>query len=341
MPVAFDPESLRTIGSVEHHDELGLGHGTPHPHYDERGAMVNSMLHFGLQSRYLIYETGLPGAERRELASMAAREPAYMHSFAMTERHWILIEQPWVIDPIEIARSGRPLRALVDYFSWKPQLGTRLRIVSRRTGHLIRTAVAAPMFLFHTINAFDDGDDVVIDVTAYEDPSIVSAFFLKAMARDDVGFPPARPRRLRADLRTGRVSDSVLADVDVELPVIDYAQHNGRPYTYAYAVGRRDDETASFWNQLVKLDVSTGETRFWHEPGTYPSEPVFVADPDRRHEDDGVLLSVVLDHQTRGSFLLVLDAADLSELARAHAPQRIPLGFHGQHVPARPIDEGT
>jgi carotenoid cleavage dioxygenase-like enzyme len=30
------------------------------------------------------------------------------------------------------------------------------------------------------------------------------------------------------------------------------------------------------------------------------------------------------------SFLLVLDAADLSELARAQAPHHIPFSFHGQ-----------
>jgi beta,beta-carotene 9',10'-dioxygenase len=48
------------------------------------------------------------------------------------------------------------------------------------------------------------------------------------------------------------------------------------------------------------------------------------------HEDDGVLLSVVLDAEESRSFLLVLDAADLSELARAQAPHHIPFGFHGQ-----------
>jgi carotenoid cleavage dioxygenase-like enzyme len=43
-----------------------------------------------------------------------------------------------------------------------------------------------------------------------------------------------------------------------------------------------------------------------------------------------VLLSVVFDSRSGGSFLLVLDAADLSERARAKAPHHIPFGFHGQ-----------
>ena len=48
-------------------------------------------------------------------------------------------------------------------------------------------------------------------------------------------------------------------------------------------------------------------------------------------EDDGVLLSVVLDASERTSYLLVLDARDLSELARAAVPHHIPFGFHGTH----------
>jgi len=333
MPVAFDPGSLETLGLIEHADELALGHGTPHPHYDERGATVNSWLSFGARPAYHLYETGMDGTGRRELAVLRSRTPAYMHSFAMTERYWILIEQPWVIDPVQIARSGRPLRALVDYFTWKPELGTRLRIISRRTGHLVRSAFAPPLFFFHTINAFDDGDELVVDVAAYEDPSIVKAFFLEAMAREDTGFPAARAQRLRVDLRTGGVQRATLAEVDFELPVIDYQHHNGRAYRFSYAVCRHDGDERSFWDALVKLEVDTGETTMWHEPGTYPSEPVFVADPDQRSEDDGVLLSVVLDHNSGGSFLLILDATTMQELARAPAPQRIPLGFHGQHIP--------
>lgn len=110
MPVAFDPASLETLGLIEHADDLALGHGTPHPHYDERGAMVNSFLSFGARPAYHLYETGIEGTGRREPTVVRSRTPAYMHSFAMTERYWILIEQPWVIDPVQIARSGRPLR---------------------------------------------------------------------------------------------------------------------------------------------------------------------------------------------------------------------------------------
>ena len=67
---------------------------------------------------------------------------------------------------------------------------------------------------------------------------------------------------------------------------------------------------------------------------------MFVAAPGAEAEDEGVLLSVVLDAERGGSFLLVLDARDLDELARAEAPHHIPFGFHGQFARARLTDNG-
>ena len=47
-----------------------------------------------------------------------------------------------------------------------------------------------------------------------------------------------------------------------------------------------------------------------------------------------MLLSVVLDIDGDRSFLLVLDAASLNELARAEAPHAIPFHFHGNYFSA-------
>jgi carotenoid cleavage dioxygenase-like enzyme len=80
----------------------------------------------------------------------------------------------------------------------------------------------------------------------------------------------------------------------------------------------------------VKGDVVDRGASVWSEDGCYPGEPVFVGRPGAEPEDDGVLLSVVLDGRSERSFLLVLDASSLEELARAEVPHHIPFGFHGQ-----------
>ncbi len=123
-----------------------------------------------------------------------------------------------------------------------------------------------------------------------------------------------------------------MSDASLELPRIDY-RRNGRPYRFIYGAGvHRDSGAPDFIDQLVKVDLSSGEAQEWFEPGSHPGEPVFVPSPaGDAGEDDGVLLSVVLDGRSASSYLLVLDAASFDELGRARVPHHIPFGFHGEY----------
>ena len=103
-----------------------------------------------------------------------------------------------------------------------------------------------------------------------------------------------------------------------ELPRIDYARRNGREHRYVWGMAPRDGE---LFGRVVKVDVAGGGAQAWDEPGSYPGEPVFVARPDGEGEDDGVLLSVVLEPERGQSSLLVLDAArPVGAGPRARAP---------------------
>ena len=64
------------------------------------------------------------------------------------------------------------------------------------------------------------------------------------------------------------------------------------------------------------------------------ARPVFVPRPGATEEDDGVVLSVVLDATAEPpeTFLLVLDARSFTELARATTPHPVPFGLHGAFV---------
>lgn len=79
----------------------------------------------------------------------------------------------------------------------------------------------------------------------------------------------------------------------------------------------------------MKADVGKGTAGIWHQENCYPGEPIFVPSPDSDAEDEGVVLSVVLDASERNSFLLILDAHTFEEVARARVPHPMPYGFHG------------
>jgi beta,beta-carotene 9',10'-dioxygenase len=143
------------------------------------------------------------------------------------------------------------------------------------------------------------------------------------------GKPLAEPHleRFTISTKNGTVATERLIEDQLELPRINYGRCNERPYRYAWGVGSADH---SWIDRIVKADVVERRSTEWAEDGCFPGEPVFVAAPDAADEDQGVLLSVVLDGRKGNSFLLVLDARSLEELARAEVPHHIPFGFHGQ-----------
>ncbi|EQL34789.1 hypothetical protein RJZ90_000030 [Blastomyces dermatitidis] len=144
-----------------------------------------------------------------------------------------------------------------------------------------------------------------------------------------------------------------------ELPTLN-PHYVTRRHRYVYGV--TDSGKSSFLDGLVKVDTETKQTIHWKEWGQNPGEPIFVprriiprqegesgsendsedavgevekeVDADVFDEDDGVLLSVVLDGLKGKSYLLVLDAKNLKEVGRAEVAGPIGFGFHGTHVSA-------
>jgi beta,beta-carotene 9',10'-dioxygenase len=82
---------------------------------------------------------------------------------------------------------------------------------------------------------------------------------------------------------------------------------------------------------IVKVDIKERKSKVWSEKGCYTGEPVFVPRPDGVAEDDGIILSVILNSKKANSFLLVLNAQSFQEIARAEVPHHIPFGFHGRY----------
>lgn len=329
VPISFDPETLET-GDVAY-TPPGQ-HVVAHPHHDPRtGELVFLTTQFGARSKYRIYAQGGRGTQRI-LAELPACEPAYMHSFGMTERYFVLTSCPFVVNPFQLGLSGKPF---IENFRWKPEEGVKFFVIDRATGELHRTFETDAFFGFHHVNVFEREDEIAVDLIVYDDPDVIDALYLdqlRASAPSEAVH--GKLNRYRLDLGGGLVSEEELSAEMFEMPQIDYRRHNGRPYRYVYgdAVDTdTGDGPADFLDQIVKVDVETGEVVVWQEPGSYPGEPVFVASPNSRAEDDGVLLSVVLDSRGTGSYLLVLDAQSVTEVGRAWVPHHIPFGFHGQY----------
>ena len=246
-----------------------------------------------------------------------------MHSFGLTERWLVLAEFPLVVNPISIPLSGRPY---IENYRWKPELGTRFTLIDRNTGKATGPFETDPFFCFHHVNAYEEDGAVVVDACTYANAQIIEDLYLDRL-REGKPADRAEMRRFRIDLGTQEVTSEQLAE-GLELPRINYGRNNERPYRYAWGI----DAKSGWLDRIVKVDTQERNAIEWTEDGCSPGEPVFVAAPGSSEEDAGVLLSVVFDARSGNSFMLVLDATDLTELARAEAPHHIPYGFHGQFV---------
>jgi carotenoid cleavage dioxygenase-like enzyme len=320
IPVEFDADTLAAAGVA--YDPPGQL-STAHPHMDrETKGMLNYAAKLGPRSSYRFFLLRPGSSKPQVLATERVSEPAYMHSFGLTERWFVLAEFPYVVNPLRLAFSGRPY---IENYRWKPELGTRFHLLDRRTGEHRGPFETEARFGFHHVNSYEDGDDVVVDLCTFRDAAIVEDLYMERLR---AGKPISKPslERFRIAPSRGTVAAERLIEEPLDLPRINYARGNERPYRYAWGVG----DASGWFDRIVKADVVDRRADVWAEENCFPGEPVFVAAPDADDEDEGVLLSVVLDGARGDTFLLVLDARTLDELARAEVPHHIPFGFHGQ-----------
>ncbi|HSH77368.1 MAG TPA: carotenoid oxygenase family protein [Herpetosiphonaceae bacterium] len=332
LPIEFDPYTLDTLGVHRFDDQLDTIANSPHPHLDPTtGDAINAGVAFSWTSTYKVYRIAGDGGRRQIIAELPVAEPAYMHSFSLTSSFIVLTEYPLVVNPLQMLLRGRPY---AENLVWKPERPTRFLVIRQCDGELLGQYEAPPFFSFHHVNAFERDGEICVDLLAYPDATIIRALYLDVLH----GGPGATLRQPRTELRRYRLRPgSATAELDVlsreplELPRINYDRHHTHDYRFVYGVSVQDRDAADWFDRLAKVDVRTGTTQHWHAAGCYPGEPVFVPAPGARDEDDGVLLSVVLDSTQGCSFLLVLDARSMEECARAEAPHMIPFGFHGSY----------
>jgi phytoene dehydrogenase-like protein len=121
----------------------------------------------------------------------------------------------------------------------------------------------------------------------------------------------------------GKLFKDLNGSIYLNTPVREILVSNGR------VSGIRKDKRKEFYNQLVKMDLTNQRTTVWYKEGVFPGEPIFIKKPNARQQDEGVLLSVMLDEKKGQSFLCIINAMTMEEIARAYVPHAILFGYHG------------
>ena len=332
-----------------------LVYACAHPHEDSDGTVYHVMTSLGLQPQYNIvkvppveqenddtYEAPMEGAE--VVATINPHKNiAFYHSFGITPNYFIFVENPFSINTYKVLRMKIDRSCLRDCLQWDPREPSRFYLIERESGVCVASYEAQTFFSFHHVNAYEDTDGlVVVDLCCYPDASVVDMLYLHHLrgskmdkVSENFADPKIRryhlpiPGKAAACTESTRLQYEILGS-DLEMPRINY-RFNGQEYRYIYCTGHY--EKGHLFDQLVKLDTVSKAKKTWYESGCFPSEPVFIGRPEAKDEDDGVIVSGVVGAGGRKSFLLVLDAASFTELARAVVPNRLPQSSHGNFFP--------
>jgi carotenoid cleavage dioxygenase len=250
---------------------------------------------------------------------------------AFTENWSILNDLPLFWDPEALAEghySNRFHRDMPSRFALIPRHGTTEEI---------RWFEADPTFVLHWINAYEDGDEVVLDGFFQHNPTARGVpraeGELKGFETLDLKVLEARPHRWRFNLVTGETKEESLSERSMEFGMIN-GRHGGRRHRYSYnAIGA--DGLFAF-NTLVKHDIDDGTEEMLHfGDHVFISETIMAPRENSSAEDDGYLVTFSSDMANDQSHCQVFDAAALNEgpVAKITLPERICSGTHATWAP--------
>jgi carotenoid cleavage dioxygenase-like enzyme len=313
---------LDTVGPSDLGGTLPAGF-TAHPHHDpfaREWHAVNYWWGWGENVQHLVL--GADGEVRHERLIPTTGGPM-VHDHALSERWVVVYDLPCDFD-LERAMAGERLP-----YHWRPDEPARFGLIDRTDlDGPVRWIDVDPCYVFHTLNAYDDGDTVVLDAVRWPE-----MFDGDNNGPIESGTPALW--RWTIDTAAGTAKDEQLSDIDEEFPRID-ERLTGRRHRYGYAAMDLTGREATDHGGIVKHDLDRGTSEFLDLGiGSGPNEFVFVPRDGATGEDEGWLVGLSYAPDRDASDLVIAAADDLTSgpVARVHLPARVPFGFHGNWIP--------
>ncbi|MGV9798338.1 carotenoid oxygenase family protein [Mycobacterium sp. NPDC003449] len=335
----IDPCTGDTLGKAEWDGEFPRDWGvSAHPKVDARtGEML--FFNYAKQAPYLHY--GVVDEDDRlvHYIDVELPGPRLPHDMAFTENYAILNDFPLFWDADLLKRNAHVPRL-------HRELPSRFAVLPRRGAPGdVRWFEADPTYVLHFTNAFEDGDEIVLDGFFQGSPEPVDDSVDHGMDRKwqrffrylSIDGMQTRLHRWRFNLVTGQTREEQLSDSLTEFGMIN-PHHTGRRYRYAYAATGKPGWF--LFDGLVRHDLHTGsEERVAFEPGVYGSETAMAPRVGARDEDDGYLITLTTDMNADASYCLVFDAARITDgpVCKLALPERISSGTHCTWAPGEEL----
>jgi carotenoid cleavage dioxygenase-like enzyme len=305
MPTEIEPGTLNTLGYCNYGGGIA-GPFTAHPKIDP---LTGEMVFFGYNASGRFTPTlsfgsvNASGAVTR-FDRFEAPYASMVHDFIVTEHHLLFPVLP-ITGSMERAKSGRPP------YAWEPDKGAYVGVMKRQgSASDIVWFRAQDCFVFHVMNAWEEGDRIVADVMQCDEAPL---FPHPDGSPTDAKKSRARLCRWTFDLagNTDRFTQTYLDDIAGEFPRIDDRRAglaNGHGW---YACVNPNLPLSDSFSGIIHVDGDrTRRGQYWLPAGDAISEPVFVARGDDAAEGDGWLLATVWRTRENRSDLAVFNATD-------------------------------
>ena len=322
---------LGTVGSYDFASTLPGGFAA-HTKLDNATGELHAIAYFWAWDHVQHVIVGADGKVART-TDIPVPDGPMMHDFALTGKYVVLLDLP-VTFSLNAVTEGKELP-----YGWNPGHQARVGLLPRDGSTGVRWIEIEPCWVFHCLNAYDDGDKVVVDLCQYNQGFDVSTLW--------AAHGPVTLDRWVIEPAAGKVAQQRLDDRGQEFPRID-DRIISRPHRYGYsavigevaraitAAGDFGDD--AFANAILKHDLAAGTVQA-HEFGKDATvgEAVFAPSSSDAAEDDGYVMAFVHNPDRGAADLVILAAQDFTAdpVARIHLPARIPLGFHGNWLPDR------
>jgi carotenoid cleavage dioxygenase-like enzyme len=323
----LDPLTLETLGKSPWTPSCGVSAHTKVD--DHTGELL--FFNYSTEAPYLHYGVVDATDSPVHYVDVPLPGPRLPHDMAFTENYAILNDCPMFWDADLMAKGVHVPRFHRD-------MPLRLGVIPRRGGtDEVLWFEAEPTYVLHWVNAYEEGDEIVLDGFFQHDPmpadngqpgSVQRIFRFLALDRLQT-----RLHRWRLDLATGQCKEEQLTESITEFGMINPGA-GGRPYRYTYAATGKPGWF--LFDGLVKHDLVAGtEERISFGEGVYGSETAVAPRVGATSEDDGYLVTLTTDMVNDRSECLVFAAQRLSDgpVARIRLPERVSSGTHSTWAP--------
>jgi carotenoid cleavage dioxygenase len=215
--------------------------------------------------------------------------------------------------------------SFLDAHYFNKNQSTVVWLIDKNTLNIQKTFELPAQFVFHFVNAYEQGNEVVFEFMRYPNADIFDVF-TQVMRGRSKKFAGAYPYRVRLNLEKHTATEEKLSNIYNEFPSID-VNETGLMHTQVVSLQQRGE---IFFNSVAISNYQTGESQHFSYADQLAEEHLLIKG-SRGHD---WVIGTTLDYEKKYTKVNIFNAKKLNHgpVAVAKLPYVLPLGFHGKFI---------